>query len=224
MRAQQVALIEAAKEDDVKALDQHLAGGANVDETDEKGWTALMWAAAFGCADAVVFLTSRKANPNHKSGKGNTALLCAAQNGLADICELLLKAGADKAVTTSNRKTPAQIAADKGHAELAKLIDSWVPAAEAAARKLVDDTKRQHDIRAEAERHRERAEAVSVYQAQNAIDFIVEQFDAISTRQHKHTQTLCWRTHPTEDISPNIIDALRDILNEHSLQEAGLLE
>lgn len=110
-------------------MEQFISNGANVDEQNKYGYTALMVAAEGGHTAAVELLIKRNASLNLISGRGFTALILAAYYGQKDTSELLLKAGADKAMKTGGR-TAAQWASDRGHAELAALLESWKTAAD----------------------------------------------------------------------------------------------
>lgn len=56
-------LREAARRGDLDAIRAALADGADIDSRDEKGWTALMWAASEARGDAVDLLLESGADP-----------------------------------------------------------------------------------------------------------------------------------------------------------------
>lgn len=125
-------LRKAAQSGDVQELDYCIIDlGANVDEQNDDGDTALMLAANNGHKAAVEFLIARRANVNLVNCDGHFALYYAAFIGHKDVCEALLKAGADKTLKY-NEKTAAQWASEEGHKQLAAFIESWTPASAAS--------------------------------------------------------------------------------------------
>jgi ankyrin repeat protein len=81
-----------------KPIAEHLiASGANVDEENYSGETALMYAAMYGQKDIVELLLKNHANPNAKNDAGATALGAAKSSTKPDkdaIVDLLQKNGA----------------------------------------------------------------------------------------------------------------------------------
>jgi len=71
-----------------------LASGANVNYTDDQGWTALAWASQSGNSDMVRMLLTAGANVNQVNIHGWTALAWASYRGYIDIVRMLLEAGA----------------------------------------------------------------------------------------------------------------------------------
>ncbi|KAF2984666.1 hypothetical protein EK904_012587 [Melospiza melodia maxima] len=65
------------------------------DTTDNSGKTALHYAAACGCLQAVQLLCEHKCPINIKDSDGNIPLLLAVQNGHTEVCKYLLDHGAD---------------------------------------------------------------------------------------------------------------------------------
>lgn len=116
---------KAAKDGDVKKLDELLKAGAELNERLTGGLTVLMTAAYYSRKEAVEFLLSQKAEVNVRSPRAMFALGNAAYWGDKDVVTLLLKAGADKTLTNKEGQTPAQCAAARGFKDLAAFIDSW---------------------------------------------------------------------------------------------------
>ena len=67
-------LINAAEAGSVRGIQDELAKGADINYTDEGGFTALSSAAINGNRDVVLFLISRGADPTIKNQDGKTAL------------------------------------------------------------------------------------------------------------------------------------------------------
>ena len=66
--------------------------GANINAIDDKGWSALMFAAARGQSDIVRILMSRGADPNMKSKEGETALMIATNGDHKETVRVLREA------------------------------------------------------------------------------------------------------------------------------------
>jgi len=81
----------SAKAGDLEALEQHVAGGANLNRRDNMGITPMSWAAMAGQQAAVVWLLDNGAKVAAKNKDGVTPLYSAAIFAHAEIVELLLK-------------------------------------------------------------------------------------------------------------------------------------
>ena len=88
-------LWSAAKADDVVAIEQLLAAGADLEARDGRGYSPLMLAAYSGSAAAFDCLLAAGANPNSADDGGNSVLMGASFKGYVAIIEKLLDAGAD---------------------------------------------------------------------------------------------------------------------------------
>lgn len=124
----------------MQKLEDCIKNGANVDERDSNGWTALLHAEWEKHKSAVEFLIAHKANVNYQSN-GYCALIEAARWGREEICEMLLKAGADTNLTWQGR-TAVQAANRNGHHELADFIDSCGKVCCVCVRKQTEKRKR----------------------------------------------------------------------------------
>ncbi|XP_049858446.1 kinase D-interacting substrate of 220 kDa B isoform X1 [Schistocerca gregaria] len=83
-------------DDNISGLQNFLENKrVQVDDRDENGTTALIFAATKGKLNFVRELINHGAEVNAEDGDNWTALLCAAKEGYADICEELLEHGAD---------------------------------------------------------------------------------------------------------------------------------
>lgn len=105
----------AAQNKDREAVRALLKKGADVNEAQGDGTTALHWAAMNGDADMAQMLVTAGANVRATTRLGAyTPLFLAARGGYADVVRVLLAAGADAKSRTSNGTTPLMIAAASG--------------------------------------------------------------------------------------------------------------
>lgn len=116
-------LIEVASKGDIATVQTLLAQGANVNEKDKDGRTALMWAAFNGHTAIVEVLLAKGAEMNAKDNEyGWTALMVAARNGHTATVEALLTQGADVHAKDKDGKTALQLAESEGHTHIAQLL------------------------------------------------------------------------------------------------------
>lgn len=100
-----------------------IQAGANVNQTDRRGYFPLLMAASLNRVHIVKLLIKNGANINQVNNANNiSAIWIAAQNGHAEIVELLIKANA--AIDQSSNKGVSSlfIAASSGHAEIVQLL------------------------------------------------------------------------------------------------------
>jgi uncharacterized protein len=93
-------LMNAVIKGDADQVNTLIAEGANVNEQDEQGWTALQLASAYGHVEIVNILLAKDADPNIKHRVGRTALMYAAALGHTSVVEALLVAHADTNVAS----------------------------------------------------------------------------------------------------------------------------
>ena len=116
------SLYRAAGDPDIEQLKLHLARKTDVTKADERGYTALVYAANVGSAEAVKLLLDAGAKVNAKAGDGRTALIGAVQGGYKDVVDALLAAGADAKAQDEAKTTPLHIAAAMGHKEIVEAL------------------------------------------------------------------------------------------------------
>lgn len=88
-------LIRAAKRGDIKALNDAIHTGADINGTDSQGWTPLFHAAHEGWMAGVKAILDAGADVNHGSEAGFTALFSAVISGQFEVVQILLEAGAE---------------------------------------------------------------------------------------------------------------------------------
>ncbi|XP_064084015.1 ankyrin repeat domain-containing protein 6-like isoform X2 [Macrobrachium nipponense] len=100
-----------------------ILSGANVDDQDNDGWSALILAASHNKLDRVRLLLRANANPNLKTTyHGDTALHWAVAKGYNDIVRELIVAGADLNTPNKRGVTPLNLAARKNRPNEVRLL------------------------------------------------------------------------------------------------------
>jgi len=111
-------LVNAAREGAVEEVRSLLANGADVNSTDDKGCTALHWAAEKGHGEVVRLLTANGAKIDARDNWAATPLYAAAMEGRSQATELLIAAGADVNARTKHGHAPLHFAVNEAVAEL----------------------------------------------------------------------------------------------------------
>lgn len=121
--AQEVTLQDAAMRGDPEAVKRLIDEGADVNQADPQGVTALHYAAFGGHVEIVELLLDRGADANAVvPGQNVTALHAAANTGSLPVVELLLAHGGDVTLEDSDGSTPLFHAADRCHTPIVKLL------------------------------------------------------------------------------------------------------
>ncbi|MFS0780503.1 M48 family metallopeptidase [Bacillus sp. 1P06AnD] len=115
-------LMIAAYENDVDLMKTELENGADANETDSVGATALHYSIGNGSKEAAVLLLERGSDINLKDEAGYTPLHDAALYELPDMVTLLLKYGADKLAVNGDNQTPYELAKELNNKELSSLL------------------------------------------------------------------------------------------------------
>ena len=105
-RAKATSFFDAAKEGDFKLVKEYLDKGVKVNDTDERGGSAIGLAALAGQSKMVGFLIEEGANVNITSGDGGTPLHGAAFLGQAETVGILIKSGAKVNAQNQRNETP----------------------------------------------------------------------------------------------------------------------
>lgn len=98
--------------------------GANVNVTDsnDNGWTPLIWACRRKHIDIAQLLINNGANINARDNKGYTALIHASMKGLMDVVNLLIDNGANIDIKDFKDHTALTYASAIGHIDVVKLL------------------------------------------------------------------------------------------------------
>lgn len=101
---------------EVSEVAAHLSKDSSLlNKQDERGFTPLMWAAAFGEKTTVDFLLDKGADPKTIARERESALTLASSGGYVDIVESLLRRGADINTYDWNGGTPLLYAVRGNH-------------------------------------------------------------------------------------------------------------
>ncbi len=121
-------LIAAAACGHEEVVEYLLGRGASPNETDERGWTALMCSAAHRKPKVCMMLLSEPGiDVNIAHSGGGTALFLAAHSGLGEVVHRLIELGADFHKPNFAGFAPVMMAIDGGHPKIAKeLIEAGV--------------------------------------------------------------------------------------------------
>ena len=116
-------LVVAARAGDQERVRSLLFSGAEVNERDEEGATALMFAALRSDEAMVQALLAAGADPNLRDANGETALLLGAAHGV-EIVRALLAAGANPNLADGEGQTALLVAAETQPESVRLLIES----------------------------------------------------------------------------------------------------
>jgi len=117
-----VGLVHAAMQTDLATVQDCVLRGADVDDQDDCGDTALIWAACSGCIEIVRLLVEAGADTDARGDRGDTALIWAAKRGCIENVRLLLEAGADTDAQSDRGDTALISAANRGCTEIVRLL------------------------------------------------------------------------------------------------------
>jgi hypothetical protein len=107
---------------ELERVKQLVEGGANIEEVDEDGMTALLLASTTGQSDIVVYLVEHGANVANTAGNGTTALHWACIVGTLSTVKCLLEHGATIVERSNDGKTALLHAAHRGSLEVVQYL------------------------------------------------------------------------------------------------------
>jgi ankyrin repeat protein len=116
------SIAAAAREGDAGAVRKLIDAGANVNELEADGSSALLWAVYEQAPDVISMLLAAGADPNAANHFGITPLLQASRYGDAGSIKLLLDGGAKLSAATRDGETPLMAASRAGSLEAVKLL------------------------------------------------------------------------------------------------------
>ncbi|SFT23981.1 ankyrin repeat domain-containing protein [Paenibacillus sp. BC26] len=115
-------LIAAAERGDVEKVARFLNEGANINEQDARGRTAIMAATHANKPDVVRLLIEAGADINVQDNMRDNPFLYAGAEGRLDILKLLIEAGADMKLTNRYGGNALIPASEKGHVENVRVL------------------------------------------------------------------------------------------------------
>ncbi|XP_075895753.1 DNA-binding protein RFXANK isoform X1 [Nelusetta ayraudi] len=118
-----LSIHQLAAQGDVSQVAAHLSKDSTLlSQQDERGFTPLMWAAAFGEIAVVNFLLDQGADPRTVALEWESALTLASSGGFVHIVKSLLKHGVDINTYDWNGGTPLLYAVRGNHSECVKAL------------------------------------------------------------------------------------------------------
>jgi hypothetical protein len=115
---------EAAKNGDLKAVQEFLEKKQPLDAQDQKGITPLGYAIGANRIAVVKLLLDNRANPFAVDSSGNSGLHYAAGYGRKELCEYLLKTGTSVAQPNAQGRKPIDVARQNKHDAVVELLKS----------------------------------------------------------------------------------------------------
>ena len=116
-------IFDAALNGDLAKVRESIGKGADPNDVDQDGRTALMYASFNGHTEIVRLLLDEGANVGLRDAMGRTALLFASTGPFAETVEMLLDHHADPNITDNGEHfTPLMHAAAEGQLEVVKLL------------------------------------------------------------------------------------------------------
>merc|ERR1719442_21568 len=119
-----LSLHEAAKNGDLKAVQDFLGRKKPLDGQDHKGITALGYAVGANKIAVVKLLLDNRANPFAVDASGNSGLHYAAGYGRKELVEYLLKSGASVNQANAQGQTPMAVATMNRQAAILEILKS----------------------------------------------------------------------------------------------------
>ncbi|KAL4658910.1 DNA-binding protein RFXANK-like isoform X2 [Arapaima gigas] len=116
------ALTNRQRGNEITIRPANLDNSSLVNSEDERGFTPLMWAAAFGEIAVVQFLLEKGADPKALARERESALSLASSGGYADIVDILLKHGVDINTYDWNGGTPLLYAVRGNHVKCVSIL------------------------------------------------------------------------------------------------------
>jgi ankyrin repeat protein len=125
-------VVEAARNQDQKAVRTLLSQKADVNARSSDGSTALLWLAHWNDVDTADLVLRAGADSNAANDFRMTPLAQACTNGSAEFVRLLLKAGANPNTATAAGETPLMTCAKTGSVDAVRMLIEYGAAVDAA--------------------------------------------------------------------------------------------
>ncbi|ETN04134.1 hypothetical protein PPTG_23671, partial [Phytophthora nicotianae INRA-310] len=116
------ALLAACRCGKLKAVQDLLVRGADINVQDPRGKSALVYAAMTGHTEVVSLLVEHGANLEVTSADGKTPLAFAVSRGNTNVVDILLKAGANIGFQLPSGDTVLHIACEHGYLAITELL------------------------------------------------------------------------------------------------------
>ncbi|MDG0815018.1 ankyrin repeat domain-containing protein [Bdellovibrio svalbardensis] len=116
-------LLQAARTGDLGTIAREILAGADINEKNHRGYSALMLAAYNDQYDAALLLVEAGADANSVDRGGNSVLMGAAFKGHTGILNLLLKNGARTDLQNFAHQTALDFAKTFGRKEIIPLLE-----------------------------------------------------------------------------------------------------
>ncbi|XP_012509556.1 PREDICTED: DNA-binding protein RFXANK isoform X2 [Propithecus coquereli] len=118
-----LSIHQLAAQGELSQLKEHLRKGDNlINKPDERGFTPLIWASAFGEIETVRFLLEWGADPHILAKERESALSLASTGGYTDIVALLLERDVDINIYDWNGGTPLLYAVRGNHVKCVEAL------------------------------------------------------------------------------------------------------
>ncbi|XP_054982877.1 DNA-binding protein RFXANK isoform X2 [Sorex araneus] len=122
-----LSIHQLAAQGELSQLKEHLRKGDNlINKPDERGFTPLIWASAFGEIETVRFLLEWGADPHILAKERESALSLASTGGYTDIVGLLLERDVDINIYDWNGGTPLLYAVRGNHVKCVEALLGWL--------------------------------------------------------------------------------------------------
>ena len=115
-------ILRAIAKGDAGDVRNHLLLGADVNETNKRGWTPLHFAAVRGKAECTKVLAAEGAELDPRTGTRKTPLHFAADRGFLEIVTVLVESGADIGAQDDEGWSPLHYAAEKDRVDVAAYL------------------------------------------------------------------------------------------------------
>ena len=122
VHSQSQTIFDAARSNDVRSIQAYIDQKADLNQKDDRGYTALILATYNQSPEAAELLLSHGASPEAGDGTGRTALMGASFQGDDQCVQLLLKYGARIDATDANGATALMYAVEFGRKSVIRTL------------------------------------------------------------------------------------------------------